>query len=255
MGRLRLGILADVFGLRLQKALEMVKALGAGTVQLPVGRSGLGGLSPEDLTDTALRDIRHTIANAGLTLSGFHAEYELRLDQTGRLDELVETAREHLSLAGRLRAPVLTTSLGGLPEDASARADAVDVLRGLAETAQTHGVILALGTGRASAAELAASLDEIACGTLGANLDPGRLRLRPAAAAAEVLAEHLVHVHGTDGIAGEGLVTPGRGEVDWQELIASLESIGYTGPVILRTAPGPQAVSILREGLAFLSGL
>ena len=118
-------------------------------------------------------------------------------------------------------------------------------------------MILALSTGASTAQQLAEILDQLGGGLLGANLDPGRLALRDldAPAAVAKLAGHLVHVHATDGVAGEGLVRPGQGQVDWKELAAALESVSYSGPLILRAEPSPKARDSIEQGLAFLREL
>jgi len=196
------------------------------------------------------------MANAGVGLCSVHSTVDVRLTQTGRLDELHERLQADLPLAGRLQAPVLTASVGALPPaDSGVERDAAfDVLARLGETAQAGGVLLALSTGAAKPEELAEALGQIGYGTLGVNLDTGRLALRgiEAATAVKALAGHIVHLHATDAVPGEDLVPLGKGDVDWNALAAALNDAAYAGPVVLRLRPGRSHKPQAADGLTFL---
>ena len=254
----RIGVLVDGLSKDLRKAIKQAAAMGAGAVQLPVGPTAPDGLKPKDLSQSAAREIRHTIANAGLQLCSAHAEIEMYLHQTGRLDELFDVVAAHLQWATRLSVPVLTTSIGALPpadeENGANRATAIDALRRMGNFAQREGLLLALSSGPATAAQLAADLTEVASDTIGANFDPGRLALRGPVdgSAVEALAGRIFHVHATDGILGQGLATVGEGDVNWDEIPPALNDVGYPGCLVIRTEGGANARSMAQRAVNLL---
>jgi len=149
----------------------------------------------------------------------------------------------------------LTLHAGFLESDDAAHARKIrDRLRWLADAAAGQGLMLLLETGQETAECLRTLLEELNHPALGVNFDPANMILYDKGdpvAAVRMLGTWIKHVHvkdaavtldGRSGILGSHLEfgdprrgwefrSPGRGGVNFEEILRTLNQIGYDGPI------------------------
>lgn len=166
-----------------------------------------------------------------------------------------------IEIAARLGSPCVSVTAGrsvsGIkPEDSLGLL--VDSLNWLLDHAEGRGVKLAVeyepGLLVENAAELVALLGRIGSPFLGANLDIGHSRVAGESVpeTAALLGNRIFHIHLED-IRGRKHyhLIPGEGEIDFDQVLASLEQVGYDGFVTVELythahAPGEAAERSLR---------
>jgi len=231
-------------GLRLnpaQSIREQILAaarLGAKGVVL----DAIGDLSPDKLSETGRREIRHLLRSVELTLVALSLPTRRPFDTLDQLDDRLRRADRAFALAYELGTPLVLARVGALPEeseaDAGRRAIFVSAVRELARSADHRGVRLALETGTEPGDVLAALLQSFDTAGLAASIDPAALiqnRIDPIATTRSlgVWAAHAYASDATTAPAGRTTTFPGSGlppgALDWEEFLGALEEIHYRG--------------------------
>jgi L-ribulose-5-phosphate 3-epimerase len=158
----------------------------------------------------------------------------------------------------------ITLHAGFLPElDDPGRPALLDTLAKAADLAAAKGVTLAFETGQETADLLRRTLDDLKSPNLKVNFDPANMLLYDMGdpiRAVQILGPDIRSVHVKDarrpttpGAWGEE-VPLGQGEVNIKKFVKTLESIGYTGPLVIEREVGDQAARLrdVAHGLAFL---
>jgi sugar phosphate isomerase/epimerase len=220
--------------LPLRKGLIAAARMGAGGVEI----DARGEIRPQDLTGTALRELRRLLEDHNLRVSavGFHTRrgYDVPED----LDRRVAATKAAMRMAADLRAPVVVNQIGHVPAEPAGSSWnlLVQALSDLSRHGQHAGALLAAQTGTESGADLARLIAALPEGGLGVDLDPGNLIIHGFSPleAVESLGPHILHVHARDGVRdlarGRGLEVPlGRGTADFPALLGALEDHQYRG--------------------------
>ncbi len=215
--------------------LREAARLGAKGVVL----DAIGDLSPDRITDTGRRDVRHTLRSVELSLIALNLPTRRGFDTDDDLDNRLARADRAFALAYELGARLMLVRAGTVPDEADAvrRAAFLHALTELGRRADHRGVRLAIETGTEPGSVLKGVLDGIGSPGLAASVDPAsllRLGHDPIAATRD-LAEWVAHAYATDAansgrIAGNprGFGFAG-GVLDWEEYLGSLEEIEYRG--------------------------
>lgn len=241
------------------EALHLAMALGFEGVELAVGPAGTAlGL---DCSDARVDEIVATAKELGLNLgslaSGLYWERNLASAEPSLRAQAVDDLKRMVAIASRLGAKTLLTIPGAvdvffLPDRPwQAYAEVLQYAKdGLAQVltdAASHDVRLGIenvwNKFLLSPAEMADFVDSFGSPWIGAYLDVGNVLpfgypqdwLRH-------LGSRVVGVHFKDfrrsvGTA-DGFVDLLEGDVDWPEVTAALEEIGYEGPVAAEMIPG-----------------
>lgn len=230
--RLRIGYPTRLLEGPLREKVRLAASFGANGVQLDLRHE----LKPGDLTETGRRQFRHLLDEHGLSLAP--AIFPLRraiAEQIG-LEERVAAITAALRFAGELKAAALIVRPGPPPAaDAPDRPLFVEVLNDLARAGDHVGVTLTLSTGREAAASLSEVLNAITAGPVGVSFDPAASVMagQDPAAAIRALHRSILNVRVRDGLAeadGAGVEVPvGRGEVDWESVLAALAEAEFAG--------------------------
>ncbi len=158
----------------------------------------------------------------------------------------------------------LTLHAGFLPDPADPdRKPFLDTLAIAARMASDSGVTLAFETGQETADLLLRTLQELKSPHLGVNFDPANMLLYDMGdpiRAVEILAPHIRSVHLKDAnrptTKGEwGTEVPlGQGQADIPRFLATLQKVGFAGPLSIEREVGDQAARIrdIAHGLAFV---
>ena len=230
--RPRIGFPTRLLEGRLRDKIPQVAAFGADGVQLDLRYE----LKPGELSETGRRQFRNLFSEHDLALAP--ALFPLRrplIDQEG-LEERVAGITAALRFAADLKAPALMVRAGTIPDSETDQLTLfIEVLNDLARAGDHVGVTFTLTSGREPADKLAELLKSVTAGPIGVNFDPAAAVMTERNPAEEIrlLHDHLNHLRVRDGLRdtdGAGVEVPvGRGEIDWEDLLAVLAEIDFTG--------------------------
>jgi len=224
----------------------------------------IGDLSPDRLSETGRRELRHLLRSVELSLIALHLPTRRPFDTTDQLDDRLRRAENAFTLAYELGSRLVLARVGALPPDSEAlrRETWCSAVSELGRRADHRGVRIALETGTESGEELRPILDSLNSIGLGASIDPGTLLLHgqnPIAAARD-LGPWVIHAYATDSSSSGmqarvanplgGGFRPGV--LDWEEYLGSLEEINYRGFLTIWPDPARDPVlqfTSLREHL------
>jgi sugar phosphate isomerase/epimerase len=193
-------------------------------------------LKPVDLSETGRRQFRNLFSEHDLAIAPALFPLRRPLIETNGLEERVAGITEALRFAADLKAPALIIRLGAIPvADTDQRTLLVEVLNDLARAGDHVGVTFTVTMGREPAEQLVELLKSVTAGPIGVNCDPAAAVMSQRNPGDEIRVLHDVvnHVRIRDGLLdtdGAGVEVPvGRGEVDWDELLATLVEISFEG--------------------------
>lgn len=217
--------------------IQQAASIGAKGVVL----DATGDLSPDRLSETGRRDLRHLLRTVEVSPIALNLPTRRPFDTEDQLDDRLARADRAFALAYDLGCRLVLARIGGVPPEAEASRWGIfgRAASELGRRADHRGVRLAMETGAESGEILRAFLDGLGNPGLAASLDPAallRMGHDPVAATRE-LAAWVAHAYASDatGPAGRAIVANPRGFVfpagalDWEEYLGSLEEIDYRG--------------------------
>lgn len=217
----------------LKKDFQRALAIGVHGVQL---RAVDTEIDPRELSPSGREELADYIDSFGFDLSALSGELGGFIDSS-TVDERVSRARAMLDLCVELRAPLLVTDAGAIPEANSSAFDVVfGAIRELAENAVARDVRVALSTGMEDIAKLTVFVQQVKSEGLRINYDPAALCRRGFDPLAQVKSAGalVAHVHARDAARGEPFA-PGaerplsKGDAQMEDAIAILRECGYDG--------------------------
>ena len=260
MLQLRLGI--QLAGLRLpfSQALARATELGCQTVEI----DGRGEIKPQDMTQTAVRQLRKMLDDRNLRVCAVEFRTRRGYNVRSDLDRRVDATKQAMTMAYALGARYVVNQVGRIPPEP--KGDEwellVETLSDLGHHGQRCGAILAAQTGAESGQDLARLLDALPEGSIGAAFDPGALIVngfspRESMAA---LGPNVVHAYATDAVRdlakGRGVETPlGGGTADYPELLGMLEEHAYQGCLILGATGAQDPAFEIQQAVGYLKQL
>jgi sugar phosphate isomerase/epimerase len=230
-------MIASPLGLRLDPARTLrdqvreAATLGARGVVL----DAIGDLSPQRLSETGRRELRHLLRSVELSLVALSLPTRRPFDTIDQLDDRLRRAESAFAMAYELGTTLVLARVGALPAEADVepRATFLGAVRELGRRADHRGVRLAIETGPDSGPNLRALLDDLALPGLAASIDPTALLQHghDPVATARSLGHWVAHAY-APGSPGLGLVRPSglpSSALDWDEYLGSLEEVNYRG--------------------------
>jgi sugar phosphate isomerase/epimerase len=257
MDRLKIGIRLESLGLPLRSALQAAERLGVSGVQLDAA----GDLSPNNLSQTGRRELRHLLRAHSLELTALGCPLRRGLDTTQDQQPRIEHVRKVMSLSFDLGPRIVIVQAGRIPEEAAHPRAAVltESLTALGLNGDRTGTTLALETGLESGALLRQFLDRFDTGGLGVNLDPANLLMHDfdPYESARALQGKIVHAHAKDARAASASraaqeVPVGHGDIDWMQLLGVLEEIEYRGWLVVEQETGDNRGADIAAGVQLL---
>jgi sugar phosphate isomerase/epimerase len=216
----------------LRDKVAKVASIGADGVQLDLRYE----LKPGELSETGRRQFRHLFNEHGLTLAPALFPLRRSLADSVGIEERVAAITAASRFAADLKAPGLIIRPGSIPPaETPDRTLLVELLNDVARAADHVGVTLTISTGRESVETLLEVVSLVTAGPIGINFDPAAAVMSERNPAADIRKLHgyVCHVRVRDGLRdtdGAGVEVPvGRGEVDWDELLATLAEIDFAG--------------------------
>src|SRR5436853_6989341 len=95
MSKIKVGVSGRSLGLPLRAALEEVRRLGVGGIELPT----VGELAPDNLSQTGRRELRHLLKSHGLELTALNCPLRHGLDTAENLQPRIEHVQKALTLS------------------------------------------------------------------------------------------------------------------------------------------------------------
>lgn len=243
----------------LRRSLPELRKLGVAGVELDAA----GDLAPAQLSDTGRRELKHLFRSYDLELTALACPLRRGLAVPENQEARLEYLRQALSMSWDLGAKIVVIQPGPIIyEDKDPRQVILrEALTALGRHGDRVGATLAIETGLEDGATLATFLDSFP-GGLGTNLNPGNLLIHghDPYAAAQALRQRVVHVHAKDArlssaSGGAQLVPLGHGDIDWLQMIATLEEIEYRSYVTIERTPGANPLAEAKAAVEFLQRL
>ncbi len=255
MAQIKIGVFLDNMGLELEEAMDTCRRLGVGGFQIYVTK---GPMLAENMSAAARAGFRKAYESRGLALSATCADFGIGLADP-RAGQIIPKLKAAVDQALDLGTNIVTTHIGAIPEDMDAKVcDPMRrVLEEVAGYAEKEGVTFATETGPESGAVLAAMLDSVPSGGIGANFDPANLVMRgyDHMQSARDLAGRIVHAHAKDGKRGNGEVRLGSGDVNFPEYLALMAELGFDGFHTIEREVGDDPLGDIIQAVGFLRGL
>lgn len=282
---LKIGTLADWFGVGVLEGIKSSQKCGATGVQLYAWNE----LNPFTVSDHMINEVRKTAEGCGQKITALCGELseispggsglEIAEDNPKQIEFLKRT----FDLANKLDCNVVTTHIGVVPEDKEnptwhALHEACDKL---GEYAKAQDAWLAIETGPEVIPRLCSFVDSCSSGRVAINYDPANLVMvtnDDEVAGVYTAGKRIVHTHAKDGIMKEfygpeevyaifakGGVeslaslsnyfeeTPlGKGSVRWAEYIKALLDVGYDGYLTIEREVSANATKDIQLAVDFL---
>ena len=275
---MKIGILADGFGLPFEQAIKKAAEMKVDGVQLYAVE---GELAPENMSAEKREWAKNFIKENGLVISALCGDLgDGGFAFADRNPGKIEYTKKIVDLALDLGANIITTHIGVVPADpAHPRFEVIaKALKELGDYAHERGARFAIETGPETAVELCRMLDYVDSPGIGVNLDPANLIMSTGddpVAAVHTLKKYIVHTHAKDGNLYKlgdleisyGMVpwpedyneddcyeeVPlGEGQVPWDNYIAALKEIGYDGYLTIERECGPDPAHDIQLAIDFL---
>lgn len=259
METLRIAIATSGLAGSLRDSIATAGQSGATGVQFDLRSEVTAG----QFGETACQELRHLLEERSLSMASATFPLRRALYDPLEIDGRVHVVREAIKLCARLKCRVLTMRVGRLPDqqDSEAMARLQGTLSDLARLGAREGVTPSITTSGDSAADLRTLIDLIKDGPLGIDVDPAgcvSTQLSPVAVL-KSLHDSVLHVQGRDAVrdleSGGREVALGRGEVSWEEIVATLADMRYAGWITVRRTAGADRPRELLNAVQFLRTL
>ncbi|WP_437223912.1 sugar phosphate isomerase/epimerase family protein [Planctomicrobium sp. SH661] len=259
MFRAKISVAMRAFSSDLRRALQTVMQIGAQGVQFDLRND----VTPAQYGDTARRQLLHYLNERGLQIASGHFPLRSPLAATERMGERIKALNDAIEFASKLKIRTLTLRAGRIPseEDQESVKTLQGVLSELAGHGNRVGVTLSLIPCGDTAAEMRQLVDSVKTGpvTVDADLGAWVLNRQPIVAQLRELHDLIGHFEIRDAIRdydGRGKEVPvGRGEVDWDEVAALIEEMGYNGWLNVDRQEGSDQAGDIERAVKYLKNL
>ncbi len=256
MMRFRVGVSLNSFQLPLKRALVAASTLQADGVEI----DARGELSPAQLSDSGIRQLRKRLSDLRLSVSAVHFPTRRGYQVSDALEPRIAATKRAMDFAFALGCNVVTNHVGHIAEDGDPSwSTLIEALTDIGRHGQHCGAFLATTTGSEDAAAMKRLLDALPEGSLMVDFDPGSLIINGFSAneSLQVLGQHVVHVRARDGVRdlarGRGLeVAVGRGSVDFPQLLATIEQFGFRGYLTVDRSHSSEPLQEISDAISFL---
>jgi len=271
-----IGVMLDSFKLDTKEAIEKAASLGAKGLQM---YATSGDYAPENLTPAKRKELLDMVKSSGLVFSALCGDLGQGFGNKEKNPMLIEKSKRILDLAKDLKTDVITTHIGVVPADRSHERYKImhEACFELSRYADSVGAHFAIETGPETAAVLKVFLDDLNSKGVAVNLDPANFVMVTGddpVAAVYTLKDYIVHTHAKDGrrLAVKdpeviyGLIEDeikeskafielplGEGDVDFDNYLKALDSIGYKGFLTIEREVGDNPELDIKNAIAFLT--
>jgi len=257
--QIRVGVQLASLRLPLKQGLLTAARMGAEAVEI----DGRNEVKADELSRTGVRQVRKMLEDLNLRVSAVTYRTRRGYQVQDDLERRVSATQQALKMAYELGTNVVVNHIGRVPEKGTpAWTIMVEALTDIGRYGQRVGATLAAETGTESGEELAGLIAALPPASLGVDLNPASLIINGHSPrdAAKALAQHVLHVHATDGTRdlahGRGIeVQLGRGLAEFPELLGLLEEHHYRGFITIERRQGENAASEIADAVKYLKSL
>jgi len=251
---LKVGAFLGSFRLGAKESFDKCRELGLDGIELSNIRDEL---MIESLSESAIEDIRHRAAAAGLVISSVCGDLGgHEFTDSGDVEERIKRTMKIMDVTRALGSRIVQTHIGSIPADpeAPARKVMAYAMDRLGEYGDRIECRLASETRPEAAEELGAFLKEIKHESIKINYDPANLVMKgfDHLAGVAILKDYIVQTHAKDGKRRNGEVPLGEGDVDFPVYIKALRDIGFDGFFIIEREVGPNPAEDIARAKDFL---
>lgn len=220
-------------------------------------------LPARELSQTGKRELRHLLKELGLQLAAVNFSTRNAFNDLNGLDRRLAATREAIDLAAMLEVRHLCLRIGKIPspEEGAPYELMRETISDLARQGNRVGVILTLIPGSESAETIEHFLRDISTGPLAIDFDPSRVLpaghdpSRQLRALHQFVAQFTARDAVRDFSGGSEQTQLGRGEVVWDEVLATLAEIDFNGWITLQPPPGDQPAEQISQSLTYLQNV
>lgn len=255
---LRIAVATASFRQPIRNAIDSAAQCGARGVQLDARHE----LKPGELGETGRRQLLHELRERELAVASLTFPLRRALIDPERIDERIAALQKAMELASQLKSRVLTCTVGRIPPDADPGwRQLLAVLNDVAQYGNHIGVTLAITPAGDDPDRLLALIDGVTQGPVGIDFDPAGCVLSRQDAGATLRALHATVSHiqvrdaigDVDGVGREMAV--GRGEVDWETILALVDEMNYRGWLTVRRTAGEDPLGDCGRAIAYLGNV
>lgn len=229
----RISIAMKTLEMGIRPAIDAAAQLGVQGIQVDLRTD----LLTDDYGETARRQLLHLLQERQLQIASGHFPLRNPLASPDHLGPRMAALQAAIQFAGKLKIRNLTLRAGRIPgpEDTETRSTLHSLLSELAASGNRYGVALCLIPCGETPSELRELIGSIQTGAVLVDADLGAwvMNRQPIGTQLRELHDLIGHVEIRDAIRdadGRGReVSVGQGEVDWDEVMATLEEMGYSG--------------------------
>ncbi len=256
---LRMAVPTRVFQEPLKRAVQFVAEMGAQGVQLDLRNE----VKPGELSETGRRQLLHYLEELNLKVASAVFPTRRAFYDAEELEARLTATREAMEFAFQLKVNVLNLRVGRVPgeDDPEHFQILCDVLNDLARHGNRVGVTLAITPARDEPERLLQLLGEITQGPVGLNFDPAIFAMagHNPSKVLERFQKFLMHITARDGLRdmdSSGVEVPiGRGEVEWEEILALLDEAQYHNWLTIDRTQGEDRPGDIRRAMQYLKNV
>lgn len=255
----RIAAATNCFGQPLKTAILTAGEIGAAGLQL----DALNEIKSSELSESGRRQFLHHLGDVGLSVASLNVPLRRSLYDRGDLDSRIDIIKQTMSFAWQLKSKVVTARVGRIPEagDSAERLTLVSALNDLARHGNHIGAVFSITTTGDSPDAIAELLEQVDQGPIGVHLDPAALvagerrpveyfvRFRDCISQIQIRDS----VRDIDDAPLETAV--GRGEVEWDELLAVAYEAEFTGWMTVERRNGDDKIGDMARAVKFVRNL
>ncbi len=243
----------------LRDQLREAARLGAKGVVL----DAIGDLSPDRLSETGRRELRHALRSIELSLIALNLPTRRPFDTLEQIEDRLARADRAFAMAYELGSRLVLVRAGAIPDESEAESSRRETfshaIRELGRRADHRGIRLALETGNEPGETVKTFLDRLDVPVLAASIDPATMLQygHDPVAAVKALGDWVAHAYANDA-TGAGRSTRPRiprpfglgfpaGALDWEEYLGALEEIDYRGYLTIWPDPSDNQATQFAE--------
>lgn len=252
----KIAVATACLGAQIKQSIQAASKLEVAGIHLDLRNE----LKAKELSETGRRQFLHKLNE--LSLSVGSATFPTRgtfYDPEG-IDARVSATCDALKFAAELKCRVLTLRIGRIPDDMESTEYQLlrETISDVARVGNFVGVIPCLTPAGETANAVLGFIEQIETGPVGCHFDPAICVMRQQSPVKQLRELHSVvhHVSVRDAIrdtdGGGKEVAVGRGEIDWEEFLATVNEMDYNGWLAVTRTEGDDKPGDIASAVNYL---
>lgn len=259
MPRHRIAVATAAFDQSLRQSFQTARKVGAHGVHLNARTE----VRPTEYSETGIRQLLHEISESGMSVASLSFPTRRSFYDQDQLEARVAATKIAMEFTRKLNAKVLTLRVGSIPSDPDTNEYRllVDVLNELARHGNHVGTSLSITPTREQPELLLQLVESAIEGHVNIDFDPARFAMAGISASDSFRQLHkdIGHIRIRDGVRdidGGGMeVAVGRGDIDWDELLAMIDESTYSGWLTVERTTGEDRILDSHQAIQFVTNV